>query len=198
MDGGRPATPRPRARTACPALRPERRLCPGRDDPGGGRRGRDDPAGQRWERETRADGSWRSGPNHSGRRSSPSWASGSPRPRTARSSASSASPAGHPARPPPARRPRRPGTRAGAVESLTYETHPAMALAVMGEIADEIVTRFGVVPARDRAPRRRGAARRAIGRDRRLRGAPRRGLRGRPLRDRRDEGPGTDLEGRAI
>lgn len=31
-----------------------------------------------------------------------------------------------------------------AVESLTYETHPAMALAVMGEIADEIETRFGV------------------------------------------------------
>ena len=31
-----------------------------------------------------------------------------------------------------------------AVESLTYETLPAMALAVMGEIADEIVTRFGV------------------------------------------------------
>jgi MoaE-MoaD fusion protein len=31
-----------------------------------------------------------------------------------------------------------------AVESLTYETHPSMALAVMGEIADEIATRFGV------------------------------------------------------
>jgi molybdopterin converting factor subunit 1 len=31
-----------------------------------------------------------------------------------------------------------------SVESLTYETHASMALAVMGEIADEIVTRFGV------------------------------------------------------
>lgn len=31
-----------------------------------------------------------------------------------------------------------------SVESLTYETHAAMALAVMGEIADEIATRFGV------------------------------------------------------
>ncbi len=31
------------------------------------------------------------------------------------------------------------------VESLTYETHPAMALAVMGEIADEIEARFGVI-----------------------------------------------------
>jgi molybdopterin synthase catalytic subunit/molybdopterin converting factor small subunit len=31
-----------------------------------------------------------------------------------------------------------------AVESLTYETHASMALAVMGEIADEIATRFGV------------------------------------------------------
>jgi MoaE-MoaD fusion protein len=31
------------------------------------------------------------------------------------------------------------------VESLAYETHPAMALAVMGEIADEIEARFGVV-----------------------------------------------------
>jgi molybdopterin synthase catalytic subunit len=30
------------------------------------------------------------------------------------------------------------------VESLTYETHASMALAVMGEIADEIATRFGV------------------------------------------------------
>ncbi len=29
-------------------------------------------------------------------------------------------------------------------ESLTYETHPAMALAVMAEIADEIEARFGV------------------------------------------------------
>lgn len=32
-----------------------------------------------------------------------------------------------------------------SVESLTYEAHPAMALAVMGEIADEIEARFGVV-----------------------------------------------------
>ena len=31
-----------------------------------------------------------------------------------------------------------------SVESLTYETHASMALAVMGEIADEIATRFGV------------------------------------------------------
>ncbi len=31
------------------------------------------------------------------------------------------------------------------VEALTYEAHPAMALAVMGEIADEIEARFGVV-----------------------------------------------------
>jgi len=31
-----------------------------------------------------------------------------------------------------------------SVESLTYETHTSMALAVMGEIADEIATRFGV------------------------------------------------------
>ena len=30
------------------------------------------------------------------------------------------------------------------VESLTYETHASMALTVMGEIADEIATRFGV------------------------------------------------------
>jgi molybdopterin converting factor subunit 1 len=30
------------------------------------------------------------------------------------------------------------------VESLTYETHASMALAVLGEIADEIATRFGV------------------------------------------------------
>lgn len=30
------------------------------------------------------------------------------------------------------------------VEGLTYETHAAMALAVMGQIADEIATRFGV------------------------------------------------------
>jgi MoaE-MoaD fusion protein len=30
------------------------------------------------------------------------------------------------------------------VESLTYETHDSMALTVMGEIADEIETRFGV------------------------------------------------------
>ncbi len=32
-----------------------------------------------------------------------------------------------------------------SVEALTYEAHPAMALAVMGEIADEIEARFGVV-----------------------------------------------------
>jgi molybdopterin synthase catalytic subunit len=32
-----------------------------------------------------------------------------------------------------------------SVESLTYETHAAMALAVMGQIADEIATRFGVI-----------------------------------------------------
>ena len=31
-----------------------------------------------------------------------------------------------------------------AVESLTYEAHAPMALAVMGEIADEIAERFGV------------------------------------------------------
>lgn len=31
-----------------------------------------------------------------------------------------------------------------AVESLTYEAHPSMALAVMAEIADEIEARFGV------------------------------------------------------
>lgn len=31
-----------------------------------------------------------------------------------------------------------------SVESLTYETHASMALAVMGEIADEIAARFGV------------------------------------------------------
>jgi molybdopterin synthase catalytic subunit len=31
-----------------------------------------------------------------------------------------------------------------SVESLTYETHASMALAVMDEIADEIATRFGV------------------------------------------------------
>ena len=31
-----------------------------------------------------------------------------------------------------------------SVESLTYETHASMALAVMGEIADEIASRFGV------------------------------------------------------
>ena len=31
-----------------------------------------------------------------------------------------------------------------SVESLTYETHASMALAVMGEIADEIAMRFGV------------------------------------------------------
>ena len=31
-----------------------------------------------------------------------------------------------------------------SVESLTYETHASMALAVMGDIADEIASRFGV------------------------------------------------------
>ena len=73
-----------------------------------------------------------------------------------------------------------------------------MALAVLAEIADEIAARFGVdrlaivhrtgdVPLGD-----------VVDRGRRRRAASRRGVRGRPLRHRRDQGAGPDLEGRAV
>ena len=51
---------------------------------------------------------------------------------------------------------------------------------------------------RDRPSHRRGAARRGIGRDRGLLGASGRGVRSGRVRDRRDEGPRPDLEGRAV
>ena len=106
---------------------------------------------------------------------------------------------GHaPARRRQARRPRRPGMPGGRCEALDYEAHETMAQQRPGPIADEIADRFAV----DRIAivHRVGArAARRGQRGRRGRGRPsRRGLRGRPLRDRRAQGPGADLEGRAI
>ena len=65
-------------------------------------------------------------------------------------------------------------------------------------IADEIARAVRGRAPGDRPPDRRGAARRAVDRGRGRRAASRRGVRGGPLRDRRDEGARPDLEGRAV
>ena len=85
-----------------------------------------------------------------------------------------------------------------AVSSLEYEAHPAMTLRVMADdrVRDRPALRRRA--ARDRPSDRRGPARRAVGGDRRVCAAPGRRLRCRALRDRRDEGPSSDLEGRAL
>ena len=92
LDRGRPTASDPRAGPAGLRFARNGAYAPARDGPGRWRRGRDDPAGER-RRETDSPAraaSSRSGPSRSGRRSSRSWASDWPRPRTARSSASSA------------------------------------------------------------------------------------------------------------
>ena len=66
-------------------------------------------------------------------------------------------------------------------------------------IADEIAARFGVDSARDRpSDRARCRSARRPSPIVAVRAASRRGVRRRPLRDRRDEGPRPDLEGRAV
>ena len=85
-----------------------------------------------------------------------------------------------------------------SVESLEYEAHDTMALAMLATIADEIEARFGVtglaivhrigvVPL--------GEPSIAVVAVVTASGC---GVRGGALRDRRDEGPGPDLEGRAV
>ena len=85
-----------------------------------------------------------------------------------------------------------------SVESLEYEAHETMALATLAAIADEIEARFGVtgvaivhrtgeVPVGEVSIAVDGGLPASRGR-----------LRGRPLRDRRDEGPGAHLEGGAV
>ena len=85
-----------------------------------------------------------------------------------------------------------------AVEALEYEAHEPMAI---GDPRGDRRRDRGPVrrrAARDRPSDRRGAARRGLGRGRRRAPASRRGVRRRALRDRRDEGAGPDLEGRAL
>ena len=84
------------------------------------------------------------------------------------------------------------------VESLEYEAHEPMALTTLTTIADEIARALRGRAPGDRPPDRRRPARRAIDRRRGGRAASRRRVRCGTLRDRRDEGAGTDLEGRAI
>ena len=98
----------------------------------------------------------------------------------------------------PARRPRRRGTPGGEVEGLEYEAFephgPRGARRDRGRdrgalrrAAAAIVHRTGDVPLGEAS-----VLVVAVG------APPGRGLRGGPLRDRRDEGPGADLEGRAL
>ena len=193
--------PGPRARPAVDAVRPQRRLRRPGDGAGRRRRGGDDPAGLRRVgpvagggrrilelRETPFDDR---DPGRAGRRA---WRS----PRTAPSSGSSAGPGRRPARRRPARRPRPPATPAGPSNALEYEAHEPMALAILGDDRRRDRGALRGRPAGDRPSDRRGPARRGVDRGRRRRAAPGRGVRGRPLRDRRDEGPGADLEGRAV
>ena len=97
-----------------------------------------------------------------------------------------------------ARRTRRRATPGGVVDELEYEAFEPMALGVLepdrGRDRDAVRRRAG----RDRPPVRRRAAGRGLRRRRRRRAAPGRRVRGGPLRDRRDEGAGADLEGRAV
>ena len=86
-----------------------------------------------------------------------------------------------------------------SVESLTYEAHESMAMAVLGDHRRRdrrrasawsglaIVHRTGEVPLGDVSIAVVAAGRPSRG-----------GLRRRPLRHRRDQGPGPDLEGRAV
>ena len=53
-----------------------------------------------------------------------------------------------------------------SVESLEYEAHEPMAIGVLGQIADEILERFGVERLAIVHRTGRGAARRGVGRDR--------------------------------
>ena len=138
--------PDPRAGPAGAALRAERRLRAAGHGPGRRRRGRDDPAGQR-RREAGGDDA-------------------PPDPRDPRGAVRRGDPAElgerlatpedgavvgflgvtrrSPGTPAPGQEAEAARHAGRSVESLTYETHAAMALAVMGEIADEIATRFGV------------------------------------------------------
>ncbi len=85
-----------------------------------------------------------------------------------------------------------------AVESLEYEAHEPMAVGVLGQIADEILRAVRRRAAGDRASHRRGAAGRGVRGDRGSGPPSRCRVPGGPLRDRRDQGPRPDLEGRAV
>ena len=84
-----------------------------------------------------------------------------------------------------------------SVESLGYEAHETMAIRVLTAIADEIASGSASSASRSSIARG-GPARRGEHRRRRRGAPPRRGVRRRAVRDRRDEGPGADLEGGAI
>ena len=186
------------------AVRPERRLRRRRHDPGRRRRARDHPAGERRGGRSATRARRRNPDPRAARRavrngrSSASSATGSRPTRTARSSGSSAGPASRRARRRPARRRRRRDTPAASVESLGYEAHEPMALAILERIADEIAERFGVeriaiVHRTGDVPL--GEASVAVVA---VVAASRRRVRRRPVRDRRDEGARADLEGRAL
>ena len=120
-----------------------------------------------------------------------------PRGRRGRSG-SSAGPASRPGRRRRARRPRRPATPAGRSSrsstrptrrwrSQSWRRSPTRSPSGSASTRLAIVHRTGEVPLGDVSHRGRGG-----------RAASRRGIRGRPLRDRRDEGARADLEGRAV
>ena len=112
---------------------------------GRGRRGCDDPAGERGGRAARRlPGSWRSGTSRSGRRSSAELGERLATPEDGAVVAFLGVTRRSPGTPAPGQEAEAARHAGRSVESLTYETHASMALAVMGEIADEIASRFGV------------------------------------------------------
>ena len=201
----RRAASRARAGPAVGPLRAQRRLRRAGDAARGRRRGRLHPAGERWRRRRPAAiaAATRTGSSRSRRRRSPgrSWPTsrtGSPRTRTGRSSGSSAGPGSRPARRRRARRPRPLATRAGRSSRSATRPTRRWRSGSSAEIADEIAERFGVerlaiVHRHGEVPL--GEASIAIVARRR---PPRRRIPRGPLRDRRDEGAGPDLEGRAV
>ena len=170
-----------------------RRRRRGGDDPAGlGRR----PDGRPTRRGSATDPRAARGAVHA-RPSSASWPIGSASPRTAPSSASSGGRARRPARRRRARRPRphgTPGARSNRSSTRRTSRWPSRSSRRSPTRSPTLRRRA----AGHRPSDRRGAARRAVDRGRRRRAASRRRVRGRPLRDRRDQGARADLEGRAV
>ena len=196
---GRPV-PGPRARAAVDALRAQRGVRGPGHESGRRRRGGDDPAGLRRRRRRRParPGSWSCARRPFGAAILGELADRLAVPEDGAFVGFLGRTRSTPGTPAPGQEAEAARHAGRAVESLEYEAHETMALAVLATIAEEVGGPVRRDPAGDRPSDRRGAAGRAVDRGRRRRSAPGRGLRRGSVCDRRDQGPRADLEGGAV